>query len=40
MIFLAGVWGTICNEGWDMNDANVVCTMLGYEGAAEDGFYR
>ncbi|XP_031565202.1 deleted in malignant brain tumors 1 protein-like, partial [Actinia tenebrosa] len=27
------VWGTICNKGLDINDAKVICRMLGYTGA-------
>ena len=28
-IMYQGIWGTICDDGWDDNDATVVCRELG-----------
>ena len=27
-----GIWGTICDDDWGVNEARVVCNILGYPG--------
>ncbi|XP_041116368.1 macrophage receptor MARCO isoform X2 [Polyodon spathula] len=32
-LFYDGEWGTICDDGWNINAATVFCRMLGYQQA-------
>ena len=34
-VCINGVWGSVCNTGWDDTDAYVTCKYLGYGNAGE-----
>ncbi|XP_022086813.1 neurotrypsin-like [Acanthaster planci] len=40
-VYRSNTWGSICDNDWDINDAAVVCRVLGFSGAqaAKSGAY-
>ena len=34
-VYYQGDWGTICGDGWGINNADIICRQLGYPLASE-----
>ena len=32
---ISGSWSTVCDDGWSLNETDVVCKQLGYAGATD-----
>ena len=35
-VFINGVWGTVCDDEWDVTDGAIVCRELGYDGGDDN----
>ena len=34
-VYIDGSWRTMCNNGWDFADAQVICRQIGYDKALD-----
>ena len=37
-VFISGEWGKVCDDGWDDNDAGVVCQQRGFSASGKTLF--